>query len=116
MEATKNWTTISQEGGFKTKMRVRSNQTFEVEYDQSDMQEILDVNVALQNADRRTSSLWNGRDAVHVATIPNELIVKWMREGINFYRGNEDDRARVLQKLNDRDYCHLRVDDPGRTL
>lgn len=108
----RQWETVSTpENPFKTKMRISSNGSLEVEYDQTNMSEVLDVNVALQNADSHTSSLWNDREAVHVARIPEEVIHQWHREGINFYRWNEQDRARVMAKLNDGDFAKLRTDD-----
>jgi hypothetical protein len=105
------WETVSEaENPFKTKMRIATNGDLEVEYDQTNMSEVLDINVALQNADRGTSSLWSGRDYVHAARIPNEVLHQWMREGVNFFRWNEQDRARVMQKLNDADFSKLRTD------
>jgi hypothetical protein len=111
----RNWETVSDDGNpFRTRVRVNTVGDVEVEYDQTNMREVLDVNVALQNAERPSSSLWGGRDHVHVARIPEELIHAWSREGINFYRWNEQDKARVMAKLNDPDFQRLRTDRARR--
>ena len=46
-----------------------------------------------------------------VATIPNIIIEKWMKEGINIYNmGHDPDvRKKVLQRLNSFDYRSLRT-------
>jgi len=106
----RGWQTISDPGSaLRTRIRINPNGSMEEEYHQTNMTEILEVNMALKNADRRTTSLWNGREHAHVARIPEELITKWMREGINFYRWNDEDKARVMKKLNDGGYNKLRT-------
>ena len=104
------WLPLSEGNPFSTKMKVHTNGTFTIKNEQENMTEILEVNRALLNHDKRTTSLWGDRTHVHVARIPEELIVKWyVEEGINFYRCNDEDRARLLAKLNDADYSKLRV-------
>ena len=96
----RDWETVSAPGNpFKITTRVAANGDIETEYNQTNMSEILQVNTALQNEEKRSSALWNGRDHVHVARIPEEIIHGWAREGINFYRWNEQDRARVRSKV-----------------
>jgi hypothetical protein len=52
-----------------------------------------------------------GPDAwTKVASIPLWLLEKWkVEEGIDFYRWNEEDKAKIIRKLNDRDYLKLRT-------
>ncbi len=118
-----NWQLVSDpedmlnRGSLKTKVKMESDgKTITTQYEQDEdyIREMLEVNVALQNADRRSTSLWDNRNLVHVARIPEELILRWqIEEGINFYRCSEEDRARLFAKLNDGDYNRLRT-APGR--
>jgi len=118
-----NWQTISdpeemtKRGSLRTKIKMESDGktiTTRHEQDEDYIREMLEVNVALQNADRRSTSLWDNRNLVHVARIPEELILRWqIEEGINFYRCSDEDRARLFAKLNDGDYSRLRT-APGR--
>lgn len=104
------WQTISEGNPFSTKIKVHTNGTFTIKNEQENMTEILEVNKALANREKRSTSLWGNQTSVHVARIPEELIMKWwVEEGINFYRCNDEDRARLLAKLNDSDYSNLRV-------
>ena len=107
---TTGWQTISDGNPFSTKVKVHSNGSFTIKNEQENMTEILEVNKALANRERRSTSLWGNQDHVHVARIPEELIMKWQtEEGINFYRCNDEDRALLLAKLNDPAYSHLRT-------
>lgn len=106
--------TSSPDNPFKTKMRVSSNGLVDLEYTQTNMNEVLEVNTALQNEEKRSSALWGGRDHVHVARIPEEVIHQWHREGINIYRWNEEDRARAMSKLNDPSFSKFRTDGNAR--
>jgi len=53
----------------------------------------------------------NGPDGwTKVASIPLWLLEQWrLEEGIDFYRFNEEDKAKLMKKLNDRDYLKLRT-------
>jgi hypothetical protein len=74
------------------------------------MTDCLSLNKAFLNTDRASSSLWNGGDYVKVASIPLEIIERWYKEdGINFYRANDEDKARLIKKLNDGEYNKLRT-------
>ena len=107
---TSGWQTISEGNPFSTKIKVHTNGTFTIKNEQENMTEILEVNKALANREKRSTSLWGNQTHVHVARIPEELIMKWwVEEEINFYRCNDEDRARLLAKLNDSDYSALRV-------
>ena len=51
---------------------------------------------------------------MRVAQVPLALLEKWMVEDdIDFYRWNDDDKARIMRRLNDNDYSKLRT-APGR--
>lgn len=104
---------MKNRGSLRTKMKVETDgRTVTTQYDQDPeyIREMLELNTALNNADRRSTSLWDNRNLVHVARIPEELILKWqIEEGINFYRCNEEDRARLFAKLNDGEYQKLRT-------
>lgn len=108
--------TIAGDGYLRTKARVNADNTVTVrqEQDPAHVAEVLEMNAALNNRDRRSTSLWDKQKFVHVARIPEELINKWQQEeGINFFRCNDEDRARLFAKLNDSDYKRLRT-APGR--
>jgi len=108
--------TIAGDGYMRTKARINGDDTMTIRHEQdpAHVAEVLSMNVALNNRDRRSTSLWDNRNFVHVARIPEELIIRWqIEEGINFYRCNEDDRARLFAKLNDSEYRQLRT-GPGR--
>jgi hypothetical protein len=78
---------------------------------QPDMDKILESNEKKYNETIDGPYNRNGPDGwTHVACIPLWLLEKWrVEEGIDFYRWNEDDKARLMQKLNDRDYLKLRT-------
>jgi hypothetical protein len=72
--------------------------------------DVLEQNAAFRNLDNFSGSLWDGRDYVRVAQIPLVMLEKWAREDdINFYRWNEQDKARLMKRLNDPDYSKLRT-------
>jgi len=81
-----------------------------VQSEQDNLGDILTLNKAWLNAERKSSSLWNGGDYVKVASIPEQLLERWYHEeGINFWRNNEEDKARIMKKLNDGNYSQLRT-------
>ena len=74
-----NWQLVSDpedmlnRGSLKTNVKMESDgKTITTQYEQDEdyIREMLEVNVALQNADRRSTSLWDNRNLVHVARIP----------------------------------------------
>lgn len=107
-----SWEDFTFEGShLKRKIKLdESEDKIVIQTFQPNLDDCLDLNVAWKNADRPTSSLWNGGDYVKVASIPLFLIEKWKNEeGIDFLRWNDDDKARVMKKLNDGDYGKLRT-------
>jgi hypothetical protein len=109
------WQTISDAGNpYKTKMKIEPNGGVTVENEQTNMSEILKVNRALSTRDRKSSSLFGGENKVLVARIPEIYIERWLREeGLNFYRLNEEDKARLFAKLNDPEWSGFRT-APGK--
>ena len=76
------------------------------ESNQPNLQECLDMNRALANADRKSTRLWQPGDDeanyVKVASIPLHVLERWkVEEDIDFLRWNEDDKARITRRLND---------------
>lgn len=81
---------------------------------QPGIEEILAANRDELLVDRTSSSLWGGRNYVKVASLPLWLIEQWrVEDGIDFLRWNAEDKARVMKRLNDRDFDRLRT-APGR--
>ena len=80
---------------------------------QPDMGDCLALNQALFNLESSNStSLWNGRSMVRVASVPLWLIEKWKNEeGLNYFDPN--DQPGLLARLNSSEYAHLRT-APGR--
>lgn len=78
---------------------------------QPGMEEILEQNDSQRNEHTDGPFNRNGPDGwTKVASIPLWLLEKWRtEEGIDFYRFNDDDKARLMKKLNDRDYLRLRT-------
>lgn len=78
---------------------------------QENIQDCIEANKAEYNAHTDGPFNRNGADGwTKVASIPLWLLEKWKKEeGIDFYRGNEDDMARIMRKLNDPEYCLLRT-------
>ena len=80
-----------------------------------DVEPALESNKAAQNAGDSPgmghNEAWRRgvkENMVHVATIPNSVIMKWQREkGINVF--NKDHRKAVLRLLNDPEWRYLRV-------
>ena len=71
-----------------------------------DVEPILDLNKALQNAGRQSG------DFRHIGTIPNVVLVKWLyEEGANVWRMSAHEFGQFIRrKLNDPDWRHLRTD------
>ena len=97
------WKTISDPGNpYRTRMKIEPTGGISIKTDQTNMAEIIEVNKALATRDRKSSSLFGGESKVLVARIPEMFIEKWLREeGLNFYRLNDEDKARLFAKLND---------------
>lgn len=78
---------------------------------QDNIQEILDQNQRMRNDHTDGQFNRNGPDGwTMVAQIPLWLLEKWrVEEGIDYYRWNEDDKARIMRKLNDTEYLALRT-------
>lgn len=75
-----------------------------------DLEQALRLNSSFLNTERSTSSLWGGASQVRVASIPLSLVEDWMlNDGPNMYRWNDEDKSRLMKKLNDRDYTQLRT-------
>ena len=98
-------------------MRINTldNTNHSIEYrNTQNCDEILAINKALRNQDNFSGSLWNGSNWVRVAQLPLALLEQWAEEDdINFYRWNDDDKARIMRRLNDPSYSQLRT-APGR--
>jgi len=71
-----------------------------------DVEPFLDRNKARQN-DENYSKNGIKNDFWHVAHIPNVVIERWLREGIDVY--NKDHIKKVRAKLNDPDYRYLKA-------
>lgn len=102
---------LSRENGVTTTLMWSESESKLVVKSEQDVEESLAWNRALFNADRSSSSLWDGRTMVKVASIPNILIAQWRKRGLNFYQ--KDDRARILAMLSTNEYSGLRT-APGR--
>ena len=44
-----------------------------------------------------------------IASIPNVIVEKWMKEGINVMNPSENDRVKMMLKLNSNEYRYLRT-------
>lgn len=72
-----------------------------------DVQPFLERNNRLRNDDDYKRKGIK-EDWYHVASIPNAVIMKWLREeGIDFY--NEDHWPAIKRKLNSAEYSYLRT-------
>ena len=84
------------------------------EHVHQDCTDVLEMNKALRNRDNFSGSLWAGGDWIRVAQIPFVILEKWMLEDdINFFRWNDEDKARMMRRLNDPSWRGLRT-APGR--
>jgi hypothetical protein len=109
------WQTISDPiSPYKTKVRIEAGGKMVVRTEQENISEILQVNRALATRERKSTSLFGGENKVLVARIPEIFIERWLREeNLNFYRLNEEDKARLFAKLNDSEWSGFRT-APGR--
>ncbi len=110
------WEDISTPGyGIARHMRLNTTGKHSIEYKvEQDCEEILEINKALRNEDNFSGSLWAGRDYVHVAQIPLAMIEKWaIEDDINLLRWNDEDKAKIMRRLNDNEWSGLRT-APGR--
>jgi hypothetical protein len=112
------WEDVTPEGSpIRRRMRLNTEGRHSIEtHDTQNCDEILAENRESLNLNRENfgGSLWNGRGWVKVASIPMILIEKWAAEDdINFMRWNEEDKAKVMRRLNDNEYSKLRT-APGR--
>ena len=106
------WEDVSlKDSGIVRRMRINPHGKKPIEWHVvQDCTEVLELNKALLNEDNFSGSLWNGSDWVRVAQIPLALLEKWMIEDdINFYRWNDDDKARIIRRLNDPEWRGLRT-------
>lgn len=80
---------------------------------QPNMEDCLALNTSLFNLESTNStSLWNGRSMVKVASVPLWLIEKWRNEeGLNYFDPN--DQPELLARFNSNEYSRLRT-APGR--
>ena len=93
-------------------MRINTHGKHTIEYrHHQNCDDIMIINKALRNQDNFSGTLWpKGQDWVRVAQIPLGLLEKWMAEDdIDFYRWNDDDKARIMRRLNDPDWSGLRT-------
>jgi hypothetical protein len=99
----------------KRQMRLNTDGRHSIEFkSEQDCSDILALNAAFANRDNASGSLWDGRSMVKVASIPLALIEKWQKEeDIDFMRFNDEDRVKLLAKLNDPQFKKLRT-APGR--
>lgn len=87
--------------GIVTEMHTDYDGSLYVERTQ-DVEPIITNNKRVKNDERP------GKDMRLVATIPNIVIEKWLREeGINVYK--KEHWSAVRRKLNDPDWAHLRT-------
>lgn len=91
-----------EEGVEKDKGKITIRRLQDVEY-------TLAMNKVAFNGHNR-ASYRDSNGMHHVATIPNIIVEKWMREGFNWYNSTDAERK---AKLNDRDNRKLLV-RPGR--
>ena len=76
-----------------------------------DVDDILDMNrIAFNSHTGKKPNYADSNGNHHVATIPNILVEKWMREGFNWFKSTDKERR---AKLNDRDYSKL-LARPGK--
>lgn len=77
-----------------------------------DVDDIKRINEATRLANGSgTTSLWQKRQWVKVASIPLVLLDQWAQQGLNF--SDPNDWPRLKKLLNDSDYSSLRT-APGR--
>lgn len=57
----------------------------------------------------KSTSLWKDRSMVKVATIPLALIEEWRREGLDIFKGDPDVNAKIMARLNSKQYEKLRT-------
>lgn len=110
------WEDISMpDSEIKRKMRLNTEGRHSIEiHSEQECDEIIAVNRDLRNEENFSGSLWNGRDMVRVASIPLIELERWRKEeGIDFWRFNDEDKARITQKLNDPSFSAFRT-APGR--
>jgi hypothetical protein len=89
----------------------RGSVEFQTEMDCTDL---LALNASLRNRDNFSGSLWAGRSMVHVASIPLAELERWQKEeDINIWRNSDEDKAKLMRKLNDPAYAGFRT-APGR--
>lgn len=85
------------EGGAEGKFNIHHTQ---------DVEPIIEHNKRLQNEpDYKKAGIKN--EFQHFATIPDIVIMQWMKEGIDVF--NKDHWPAVLRKLRDPQYRHLRT-------
>lgn len=77
-----------------------------------DVSEIKKINELTRLANGSgTSSFWQGRTWVKIASIPLVLLDKWAQQGLNYH--NPDDWKIIKRMLNSAEYEDLRT-APGR--
>lgn len=95
-----NWRPLSAHGGQVTDVKFDADGRIIVRSRQ-EADPILEANKAEMNHGRR------GREWRKVATVPNNIIHKWLQEGIDIFSGEHQEA--VARKLNDPDNRYLRT-------
>jgi hypothetical protein len=106
------WEDVTTPGSpIRRRMRLNTANKHTIEFhSQQEYGDILKHNVDKRLADRSSSSLWNGQEWVHVAEIPLLELERWAKEeNIDFFRWNEEDKAKIIKRLNDSGYSKLRT-------
>lgn len=77
-----------------------------------DVEDVKRINDATRRANGSgTSSLWQKREWVKIASIPLVLLDQWKQQGIDF--NDPNDWPKIRKMLNDKDWESLRT-APGR--
>ncbi len=114
--STSEWEILSDPGdSIRRGIRMTDSGRGTIEFrSEQDCTDILEINQAFRNQDNSSGSLWHGKDWVRVAQIPFIVLDKWAQEeDINFLRWNEEDKAKIMRRLNDSEWSKLRT-APGK--
>lgn len=98
-----DWRPLTAHGGTVTDVKF-DNDGRVIIRSRQEVAPILDDNKLLRNHANPRREGGIGR---HVATVPNNIIHKWLQEGIDIWSGDCQDG--IARKLNDPDWAYLRV-------
>lgn len=106
-------TNFAEQSDVKTKIKAVNGMVY-VERVQ-DVEPYLKANAAQRNSVGDYKNKWSRKDRPlrMIADIPNVIVERWMKEGLNIFSNDPDMTNKIRKKLDEPEYRYLKT-HPGR--